>query len=221
MSEPNESHSVFYRIRRAITRTFFKGLLAALPIAATIYVFVWLASILESPFRGALEPWLGRQVDGKWVSYYQPGMGLIVGLLLIFILGLLLNAWIIREFLGAGESLLQRLPLAKTIFSSVRDLTGFFSKQKKAKAQQVVLVQFSGFRVMGFVTRTDLGDLPPAVGEGDAVAVYCPMSYALGGYTIFVPRASIKPIDMPMEQAMRFVLTAGIRGEGSAPTPRG
>ncbi|MCC7193135.1 MAG: DUF502 domain-containing protein [Phycisphaeraceae bacterium] len=213
MSETNESPSIFHRISRAITRTFFKGLLAALPIAATIYVIVWLASILESPFRQALEPWLGRYIDGKWVSYYQPGMGLVVGLLLIFILGLLLNAWIIREFIGASESLLQRLPLAKTIFSSVRDLTGFFSKQKKAKDQQVVLVELSGIHMLGFVTRSDLGDLPPVISAGDTVAVYCPMSYALGGYTIFVPRSAIKPVNMPMEQAMRFILTAGIKSE--------
>jgi len=72
-------------------------------------------------------------------------------------------------------------------------------------------------RVMGFVTRDDLAGLPPNMSEPGMILVYLPMSYQVGGYTVLVPRASVQPVDMSFEEAMRFTLTAGL----SVPAAKG
>jgi uncharacterized membrane protein len=63
---------------------------------------------------------------------------------------------------------------------------------------------------MGFVTRDDLAGLPPNMSEPGMILVYMPMSYQVGGYTALIPRASVQPVDMSFEEAMRFTLTAGL-----------
>jgi uncharacterized membrane protein len=65
-------------------------------------------------------------------------------------------------------------------------------------------------RLIGFITREDFGDLPVGIGGDDAVAVYLPMSYQIGGFTTMVPRSAVQPVDMSIEQAMRFAVTAGM-----------
>jgi uncharacterized membrane protein len=72
-------------------------------------------------------------------------------------------------------------------------------------------------RLVGFLMREDLGELPSEAGGG-RVAVYLPMSYQIGGYTVLVPPESVKPAGMSREEAMRFVLTAGL---SSRPAPAG
>ena len=71
--------------------------------------------------------------------------------------------------------------------------------------------------MLGGLTRNDFSDLPPGVGFEGEVAVYLPMSYQVGGYTVMVPRASINPVQMSREEAMRFVLTAGLKTENKQP----
>ena len=88
---------------------------------------------------------------------------------------------------------------------------------------KVVLVQLPGqsFQVIGFVTREQFDDLPFSPTAEDPVAVYMPMSYQIGGYTLFLPRSSLTPLDMPFEQAMRLVLTGAVtkQREDSGETP--
>jgi len=65
-------------------------------------------------------------------------------------------------------------------------------------------------RLIGFVTREDLTDTPLGVEDQEPVAVFLPMSYQMGGFTIMVPRSAVRKIDMSVEQAMRFAITAGM-----------
>ncbi len=71
-------------------------------------------------------------------------------------------------------------------------------------------------RLMGLVTRESFDDLPEGIGDDQTVAVYLPMSYQLGGFTIMVPKDKIHPVDMTVDRAMQFLLTAGVSAEGKA-----
>jgi uncharacterized membrane protein len=77
---------------------------------------------------------------------------------------------------------------------------------------KVVMVQLPGqsFQVIGFITREQFSDLPFTPAAEDPVAVYMPMSYQIGGYTLFLPRECLTPLDVPFEQAMRLVLTGAV-----------
>jgi uncharacterized membrane protein len=66
------------------------------------------------------------------------------------------------------------------------------------------------FQLLGFVTRETFRDLPFVPGADEPVAVYCPMSYQIGGYTLFLSRSCLQPVDMPFEEAMRLAVTGGI-----------
>lgn len=190
---------------KQITRTFFTGLAVTLPVAATIYLLYWAVLASERALDGLL-----RFVLPK-VAYF-PGMGLALGVVLVFAVGLLMRSWVARKIHSGIEKLMYRVPLVKTVYGALRDFTGFLSRPKTQGAQQVVLVRLgdTGLRIIGFVTRDDLAGLPPGLGEPGMIMVYLPMSYQVGGYTALLPRAAVQPVDMSFEEAMRFTLTAGL-----------
>ncbi|MBN1489573.1 MAG: DUF502 domain-containing protein, partial [Phycisphaerae bacterium] len=100
----------------------------------------------------------------------------------------------------------------KSLYSSVSDLMSFFSGSDKQGLSQVVLVTFESLnaRVLGFVTREAFADLDASLEGNDLVAVYLPMSYQVGGYTVIVPRRQLAPVNLSIEEAMRFAITAGM-----------
>ena len=77
----------------------------------------------------------------------------------------------------------------------------------------MVSVDGDNLRLMGLVTREDFTDLPKGISDEQSVAVYLPMSYQLGGFTVIVSRDKIRSVDMKVDQAMQFVLTAGVSAE--------
>jgi len=192
---------------KLVTRMFLKGLAAVLPITVTLYVLYWLGSTAEMLLGRGLKMCIPERV-------YRPGMGVVAGLVLVFAIGVLTNAWLFRTLFRWSEKLLERIPLVKALYGSVRDLMGFFAGSEQKAMRKAVMVAIGGtpLRLIGFITREDFSDLPAGVGGGDTVAVYLPMSYQIGGFTTMVPRAAVQPIDMTIEQAMRFAVTAGMTG---------
>ena len=75
-------------------------------------------------------------------------------------------------------------------------------------------------RLLGFVTRADFSHAP-GIARADEVAVYLPMSYQVGGYTVLVPRSACTPVDMSREEALKFILTAGLKSASPAIEPPG
>jgi uncharacterized membrane protein len=146
--------------------------------------------------------------------YYRPGMGVVASIVIIFLVGMLLRALMMRKLFEWGTGLLYRIPIVKTVYGAFRDLMHFISASGTAKddEKQVVMVRVGEpeIEIMGFVTRRDFKGLPPEIGRESRIAVYVPMSYQIGGFTIIVPNSAIRPVEMSMEQAMRFVFTAGM-----------
>lgn len=190
---------------KQITRTFFTGLAVTLPVVATLYLIIWVANATERTLDGLLRFVLPQAV-------YLPGLGVALGIALIFVVGLLMRTWAARKIFAWTERLMYRVPLIKSVYGMLRDFTDLLSQPQKQGLRQVVLVRLGGtdLRVMGFVTREDLAGLPPGIGDPGTIAVYMPMSYQIGGYTALVPRTAVQVVDMPLEEAMRFTLTAGL-----------
>lgn len=195
---------------RYFWNTLFKGLIAVLPVGLTIYLIYWLAFATEN----MLGPVIAFFIPDAW---YWPGMGLLAGLMLFFVIGLVVNAWLVQRALQLGEQILERIPFVKSVYSALNDFASLFSSSDTRKElQQVVLVTVGRMRLIGFITAQNVRDLPviSTTGTTDAdesiVAVYLPMSYQIGGYTIYVPRSRLQVLNIPMEDAMRRVLTAGV-----------
>jgi uncharacterized membrane protein len=182
-----------------------KGLVTILPIGLTVYFVYWLGVTTESLLSKPI----------KWViddANYWPGMGLVTGFLILFLVGLAVNQFLVRKFLSLGEDLLLRVPVVKTVYSAIRDMTRLVNTdKKKGDLDRVVTVDVGLGRLIGFVTQEHANTLGIGGGE-DLVAVYLPMSYQIGGYTLYLPRSKVTETDLTVEQAMRIVLTGGVRG---------
>lgn len=195
-----------------ILKTFLSGLAISLPIVVTIAVIVWLFVAAESVMGSALKLVLPQ-------GAYITGMGLITGLAVIFGVGLATRVLLFQSLVDAFEKLLNRIPLVKTLYGAARDLMDLFSRQgQDAKFSKMVAVAWPGvpLRLFGFITVEDFSRLDLEVAEGE-VAVYLPLSYQIGGYMALIPRQYLEPVDMSLEEGMRFVVTAGM----SRPQPHG
>lgn len=186
-------------------RTLVTGFIALLPVVLTIYLLYWVAMASEDVMGNALSYVLPEE-------YYFPGLGMLIGLVVVFLVGLLMNAYLVRRLFTFGEQILYRLPLVKSVYRAFRDFFDFFSPDKEGLGQ-VVAVTFNDMELVGFVTQDDPARLPPSFRDRDCVLVYLPMSYMVGGYTILVPRKDLRPLKMTRDEAMQFVLTAGISGK--------
>ncbi len=188
---------------RSINKSFFTGLVALLPITATIYLFVWVMGAAEGFFGQLLQLVLPEQ-------WYLPGMGVAVSLTMIFVVGLLMEFLLIKAIVSKFEGIIYRVPLVKSIYGSTREFLAFLLEGKSKGPRPVVAYTFANNMTMvGFITKRDLSFIKSDTVAGK-VAVYFPMSYQIGGYTIMLPVNELTPLDMPMDQAMRFVMTAGI-----------
>lgn len=196
---------------KSIGRNILTGLITLLPVVLTLYLFYWLVVSSESLLGSLLQMALPAGV-------YRPGMGVVVGLGVAFVVGLLMRVLVVRRLFALSERLFTRLPLIKSVYFAIRDLLDFFSPGRKQEFGQVVAVSFgeTGMQLIGFVTQADAQRLPADFKDQDRVLVYLPLSYTIGGYAVMVPRSAVRPLDMGMEEAMRFVLTAGVTGERSA-----
>jgi len=189
----------------ALGKLFLKGLAVVIPVALTLAILWWMAAGAERLMGAVLKYTLP---DG----WYIPGMGLVSGLVLIALIGLLSHVLVFQKIFNLGEAIFHRLPLVKTIYTAIKDFIGYLSPEKGNEMDKVVLVQLPGhsFQLIGFVTREQFADLPFTPTAEDPVAVYMPMSYMIGGYTLFLPRSCLTPLDIPFEQTMRLVLTGAV-----------
>ena len=194
---------------KTLASLLIKGLSAILPVSVVVFFIYWIGSTAENALGGLLKAVLPERI-------YLPGMGLLAGLILAVGVGLLLNLWLFQRMVDMVEGWMARVPLVKTVLGGIKDLMAFLAKGKKINSgkKHVVKVDLgSGVHLLGIMTRQDLaGTGLEAMGEGYC-AVYVPMSYQLGGYTLYLPRSKLAPIDISVEDALRFAITAGMSGE--------
>lgn len=197
---------------KGLTRTFLTGLAAILPLAITLALLWWLGTTAETMLGG----WLQQVLPA---ALYFPGLGLLTGIGLVFVIGVLLRAYLVQVLFSWLEGWIERIPVVKTVHGIVRDVMGLFSSDLDKKFGDAVIVTLPGseFRLVGFVTRKDFEGLPGNLGGEDTIAVYLPMSYQIGGYTVMLPRERVDPLELSLEDAMRYTLTAGVsarKGDG-------
>ena len=193
-----------------LAKTFLTGLLSLIPVLATVYLVYWAVVSLESALAEVVRV-------TPLADYYAPGIGLAAGVVVVLAFGMLMSTLLARRLWGWLDGAIRRVPLVRSVYAAFYDLTRYFDSTGDTEQRQVVEVTLKGgARLVGLLTREGV---PPALerpGE-ESVVIYLPMSYQIGGYSIIVPRERIRPLDMPLEEAMRFILTAGI---GETETPR-
>ena len=196
-------------------KLFLKGLAVVIPAALTLAILWWLARGAEQ-FLGGM---LLRVLPEGW---YIPGMGVLSAVAITVLIGLLTHIILFQRLFAVGDAILNRQPLVKTLYSAIKDFMAYLSPDSQVAQSKVVLVRLPGqeFELLGFVTREDFSRLPLELSVENPIAVYLPFSYQIGGYTLFLPRRCLTPVDMSFEAAMKLVLTGAVSREGlAAPGP--
>ncbi len=186
-------------------KLFLKGLVVVIPVSLTVAIMWWLAREAEQILGGLLSRFLP---DG----WYIPGMGMISAIAITILVGLLTHVILFQKLFAFGDAVFHRLPLVKTIYSALKDFIAYLSPDSQIGLSKVVLVKIPGqeFEQLGFVTREDFSRLPMQLTVEEPIAVYLPMSYQIGGYTLFLPRSCLTPLDMSFEEGMKLVITGTI-----------
>lgn len=190
-------------MKRYLLQPLIKGSIVVLPLLVTIW-------ILSSAFS-----WLNQLGTDALVALhipsFFPGQGLVLMILALLLIGILFQLKLVSWMYQYFEDWLLRFPLVKTLYGAVKDFAAMFDK-KEDNDQEVVLVDLGELgQAVGFITSSHL---PLSVQEHyqgeDKVCVYLPMSYMVGGYTLFISKAKLTTVDWSFEDAMRFALTAGV-----------
>jgi uncharacterized membrane protein len=181
-----------------IVRYFFNGTLFIVPLVATIYVvieaFRWLDSRLDLPY---------------------PGVGFAIILTAITLFGYFTTNFAFQTFSNWFDHLINRIPMVKLIYGSVKDLLAAFvgDKRKFDKPVLVTINKENTLHRIGFITQQDLSE----IGMPGMVVVYFPQSYAFAGDHFVVSRDNVKPLNISGSQAMKFIISGGISGFKETP----
>jgi uncharacterized membrane protein len=178
---------------RKIVRYFFSGTLFIVPLVATAYFifisFTWLDGLLQLPY---------------------PGLGLLIILMAITLFGYFTSNFAFKTLMTWFDHGLNRIPLVKLIYSSLKDLLDAFVGDKK-KFNKPVLVEINkenNLYQIGFVTQYDLAEL----GLNEMVSVYLPHSYAVSGLHYIISKERIKPLNISGPIAMKYIVSGGVSG---------
>ena len=170
---------------------FLRGLVLTLPLVVTVAV-TWIVL---------------RNIDG-WLGLPIPGAGFAVTIGAITLVGFFGSTILWRQFEGAFEALLDRLPFVRLLYSSTKDLLNAFVGEKR-RFDSPVLVALSAdgaVRTFGFITQKSLA----ALGLATDVAVYFPQSYNFAGQLVVVPAERVTPLSAPSSEVLAFIVSGGV-----------
>jgi uncharacterized membrane protein len=193
------------KLFKALLNYFIKGLLIVVPLGAAFLLIFWAVKGLDNALN--LSGILLSTKSGK--PLYIPGLGILNVLVLILIAGILVTNVVTDPIKRWFNRWLNRLPVFKFLYSSIKDLTeAFVGDEKKFNEPVIVEVNEFGLKKIGFLVQKDLGvlNLP---GE---VAVYFPYSYSFAGQVVIISADKVKPIDKSAADMMKFVISGGVSG---------
>ncbi|MFB6261185.1 MAG: DUF502 domain-containing protein [Thiohalorhabdaceae bacterium] len=149
---------------RLLTKTALAGLATLLPVLATLYLVYWGLVSLESGMASIV-----RQTP--LAAWYVPGVGVATGVAIVFLVGLLMRTVVARRLWAGLDTLVCRIPVVRSIYGALHDLTGYFAGGDDQEFRQVVEIRFKGgARLLGFLTRDQAPAALTAEGE-EAVVV--------------------------------------------------
>ena len=186
---------MYQRELNRMSRRFVNGLLVLVPVVITLFVIEWTLRFTEG-------------VLGQYLPFYFPGMGIITLVLVIYVVGWASTNWALAKIISLGETLIGTIPFVKFIYTSVKRLSEAVL-DSSSNFKSVVHVPYQGGRALGFV----MADLPPRFQEamgGGYVCVFIPWSLNMtSGTTLLVKEEDVVKIDIPKEEALQYMLTAG------------
>lgn len=194
------------QLARVLLRYFIKGLLIVVPLGAAFFLIFWGVKTIDTSLNLSGYLWTDSKT-GKPI--YIPGLGILNVVVIILIAGILVTNVVTDPIKRWFYRWLNRLPLFKFLYSSIKDLTeAFVGEEKKFNEPVIVEVNEFGLKKIGFMVQKDLEKLN-LPGE---VAVYFPYSYSFAGQVVIISADKVKHIDKSAADMMKFVISGGVSG---------
>ena len=205
VNSSKESIGFFARFRRY----FLAGILVTSPILITAYVTWMIITFIDSQVAGLLPDSLDFT---KQLPHQVPGLGLIISIFTITIIGALTPGFIGRTLLKAGERVLDKMPVVRTIYGAIKQIMETVMSTNSESFREVVLVEYprKGIWVIGFVTGETKGEVQ-SLNENQLINIFIPTTpNPTSGFLLFLPKQDLVYMDMKVEDAVKMVISGGI-----------
>lgn len=191
-------------------RTFFvAGLIAITPAAVTYLVLRWLFLTVDGFFGAPIEVYFQRRF-----GFQIPGMGLLATVLIVLVVGILATNLVGRRLLAYLEGWLHKLPLVRSVYATMRQITDAFWKQDQNAFKQVVLVEYPrrGSWGVGFVTgEVSASRFGMEVPDDLLYNVFLPTTpNPTSGFLLMLPASEVKLLDISVEDGLKLVISGGV-----------
>ena len=199
MAKTEKKRSIFARIRNY----FIVGVVVLIPIGITIYLTIFLVSISSKILPKEINP-------NHYLPYDIPGVEIIITLFLITLIGWLSLSFIGKRMLSLFNSVLKRIPILRTIYSALGQMTETFTKTDKEK-KNVVLVEYprKGSWAVGFATKENSGEISDKL-KKNLINVFVPTTpNPTSGFLLMYPKEDVIYLDLSFEEASKFIVSAG------------
>ena len=205
MAKTDEKKSLFRSIRNGI----ITGIIVVLPVAATITFISWVVTGVD----GIVLKYLPQQWNpSNYFGFAIPGIGLLIGLVGLWILGTLASNFIGRSVIGYGERIVGRVPLVSNIYGALKQIVNVVAAQKDTAFQEVCLIEYPrpGLWAVGFIT-AELKGAPKDHLEDGHVCVFVPTTpNPTSGFLLFSQRDDLKILDMTPEEGVKLIISGGM-----------
>jgi uncharacterized membrane protein len=191
--------SIFVRLRNY----FITGAIVLIPIGITIYLTLFIIKLSSSFLPKTINP-------NSYLPIDIPGIEILITIILITLIGGLSLSFLGKKFLEFFNNILKRIPILRTIYSAVGQLTESFTKSDGAK-KSVVVIEYprKGIWVVGFATAENEGEISKKTNE-KLVNIFVPTTpNPTSGFLLMVPKKDVIYLDMTFEEASRFIVSAG------------
>ena len=196
-------------------RYFITGLLIWAPLGITLWVLSFILGMMDQSILLLPTAWQPRAL----VGFNIPGVGALMTLLVVFITGLLTANFIGQRLVRWWEALLRRIPVVRSIYQSVKQISDTVFSPSGQAFRQAMLVQYprAGSWTIGFLTGTPGGEIAAHLGN-DMVSLYVPTTpNPTSGFFLMVPRTDVIELDMSVEDALKYLISMGVVAPSTLP----
>jgi len=199
MSKNNIKKSLFSRLRN----NFIAGIVVLIPLGLTLYLTLFIVKISGKLIPKGINP-------NHYLPFDIPGVEIIIALFLITFTGWVSLSFLGKKFFELFNNVLKKIPILRTIYSAIGQMTESFTKTDNSE-KSVVLLEYPriGIWVVGFATKTNRGIIKKKINE-DLVNVFVPTTpNPTSGFLLMVPKKDLIYLDVSFEQASKFIVSAG------------
>tara|TARA_X000000950_G_scaffold266586_1_gene342228 strand:+ start:54 stop:668 length:615 start_codon:yes stop_codon:yes gene_type:complete len=199
MSKQNIKKSIFSSIRN----NFIAGVVVLIPIGITLYLTLFIIRISSKIIPKEINP-------NNYLPFNIPGVEIVIALLVITFIGWLSLSFLGKKFFELFNNILKKIPILRTIYSAIGQMTETFTKADD-KQKSVVLLEYprKGIWAVGFATKENQGLIKDKVRE-DIINVFVPTTpNPTSGFLLMVPKKELIYLNVTFEQASKFIVSAG------------